>query len=248
MNKLSGKVAIITGGASGIGEASVREAVSEGAYVVIADMNDSWGKKLANELNVSDKKVVYQHTDVTKEDEIIQLIKKAVTEFGRLDIVFNNAGIGIQEPSDELSYASFRKVMAVNLDGIFLVAKHAISQMKKTGGGSIVNNASILGHVGFPKAAPYLSAKGGILTLTKGLALEFAKDNIRVNSLSPAFIKTPLISGMGEEALKELELLHPIGRLGRPEEVAKAFVFLASDDASFITGTDLLVDGGYTAR
>jgi NAD(P)-dependent dehydrogenase (short-subunit alcohol dehydrogenase family) len=248
MSKLSGQVVIVTGGASGIGEAGAREAVKEGAYVLVADLNDSLGEELVKELNANGKKAVYQHVDVSKEDQVEAMVERAVAEFGKLDVVFNNAGINIQVASDEMSYETFRQVTAVNLDGVFLVAKHAVRQMKKNGGGAIVNTASIFGHVGFPNLAPYQCAKGGVRIMTKGLAVEFAKDNIRVNSISPAFINTPLIDTLDEETISTLVSLHPVGRLGMPEEVAKVFVFLASDDASYVTGTDLLVDGGYTAQ
>lgn len=248
MGKLDGKVVVITGGASGIGAASAVESVKEGAYVLIADMNDAQGEALAAELNAGGRKAIYQHVDVTREDHVRSMIETAAREFGRLDVVFNNAGISIEGPSDELSYDDFKKVTAVNLDGVFLVAKHAIRQMKNNGGGSIVNTASILGHVGMPLAASYQSAKGGVIVLTKSLAVEFARHNIRVNSISPGYVQTPILDSLDEKFIKHLVSRHPIGRLGRPEEVARAFVFLASDDASFITGTDLLVDGGYTAQ
>lgn len=245
--KLNGKVAIVTGGASGIGEFTVREMVNEGAYVIVADLNDDLGNKLVNDLNKNGKKSIYANVNVTIEEDIKGMIALAVKEFGRLDIIFNNAGIGALAPSEDLTYDDWKKVLSVNLDGVFLCAKHAIKAMKQSGGGSIVNNASILGHVGQAATAAYTAAKAGVLNLTKTLAVEYAKENIRVNSVSPGYIDTPLLSQLDENMKNHLISLHPLGRLGRPEEIAKAVVFLASDDASFVTGTDLLVDGGYTA-
>lgn len=246
--RLKGKTAIVTGGASGIGEATVREMVKEGSHVLIADLNDSAGQKLAEELNSSETKVIYQRVNVTNEEDIANMVEKAVAEFGKLDIIFNNAGIGSTAPSIELSYEDWKKTISVNLDGVFLCAKHAIKAMIKNGGGSVINCASILGHVGQAATASYSAAKGGVVNLTRTLAIEYAKENIRVNAVCPGYIETPLLNQLDEATKKHLTSLHPIGRLGKPEEVAKAVIFLASDDASFITGANLLVDGGYTAQ
>lgn len=246
--KLNGKVAIVTGGASGIGEFTVREMVKEGAKVVIADVNDTLGNQLVQELNQGEIVAAYVHVDVTKEDQVQQMVEFALSQFGKLDILFNNAGIGSMSPSADLPFEDWRKVLSVNLDGVFLVAKHSIRAMLKNGGGSIVNTASILGHVGQAQTASYSAAKGGVVNLTRTLALEYAKDNIRVNAICPGYIETPLLSQLDEDMKKYLISLHPLGRLGKPEEIAKAVLFLASDDASFITGANLLVDGGYTAQ
>ncbi len=246
--KLNGKVAIVTGGASGIGEFAVREMVKEGAKVVIADVNDMLGNQLAQELNQGEQVATYVHVDVTNEDQVEQMVELAISEFGKLDILFNNAGIGSMGSSADLPFEDWRKVLSVNLDGVFLVAKHGIKAMLKNGGGSIVNTASILGHVGQAQTASYSAAKGGVVNLTRALALEYAKDNIRVNAVCPGYIETPLLSQLDENMKNHLISLHPLGRLGKPEEIAKAVLFLASDDASFITGANLLVDGGYTAQ
>ncbi|MBI0577166.1 glucose 1-dehydrogenase [Neobacillus cucumis] len=246
--KLAGKVAVVTGGASGIGEFTVREMVEEGAKVVIADLNDDLGSKLVQELNQEERQVAYIHVDVTKEDQVENMIEFAVSKFGKLDILFNNAGIGSLSPSAELPFEEWRKVLSVNLDGVFLAAKHAIKAMQKNGGGSIVNTASILGHVGQAQTAPYTASKGAVVNLTRTLAVEYAKDNIRVNAVCPGYIETPLLNQLDEAMKNHLISLHPIGRLGKPEEIAKAVVFLSSDDASFVTGSNLLVDGGYTAQ
>lgn len=245
MMRLKDKVAIVTGGASGIGEATVRLFVQEGAKVTIADMNEEKGEALAKELGDSTN---FVKTNVTNESEVENMVNKTVETFGKLDILFNNAGIGDLHPTDELSFEHWQRTISVNLDGVFLVAKHAIRAMKKNGSGSIVNTASILGHVGDAQVASYAASKGAVANLTRALAVEFAQDNIRVNAVCPGYVITPLIDQLDEEAREYLVTQHPIGRLGKPEEIAKAVLFLASDDASFVTGANLLVDGGYTAR
>jgi NAD(P)-dependent dehydrogenase (short-subunit alcohol dehydrogenase family) len=246
--KFKDRVAIVTGGASGIGEFTVREMVKEGARVIIADLNDAEGIALAQELNQEKQNVIYSHVDVTNELAVEHMVNLAVSEFGSLDILFNNAGVGTAYPTTDLPLEDWRKVLSINLDGVFLASKHAIRMMKKSGGGSIVNNASILGHVGQKHSAAYSASKGAVINLTKALAIEFAMENIRVNAVCPGYIDTPFISHFDEKKKDQLVSLHPLGRLGKPEEIAKAVIFLSSDDASFITGTSLLVDGGYTAQ
>ncbi|MGM0471124.1 MAG: SDR family NAD(P)-dependent oxidoreductase [Bacillota bacterium] len=245
--RLTDKVAIVTGGASGIGAATVRDMVAEGAEVLIADLDDQQGEQLAQELDQKEQRVIYHHADVSQEEQVAEMIKRAEKEWGRLDIIFSNAGIGDQAVSDQLSLAQWQQVIDINLTGVFLSAKHAIPLMKQDGGGSIVNCSSILGHVGQAETASYTAAKGGVTNLTRALAAEYAADGIRVNAVCPGYIDTPLIADLDDEVVKQLISLHPLGRLGQPEEIAKAVTFLASDDASFITGENLLVDGGYTA-
>ncbi|WP_217587106.1 SDR family NAD(P)-dependent oxidoreductase [Lentibacillus saliphilus] len=246
--RLENKVAIVTGGSSGIGEWTVREMVKEGAKVVIADINEELGQKLADELNQDGKHTVFQFVDVSKEDDIVSMVNRAEAEFGKLDIIFSNAGIGAMHPSTELDYEDWQRIISINLDGVFLCAKHAIKAMQKTGGGSVINCSSILGHVGQAATAAYTAAKGGVTNLTRALAVEYAKENIRVNAICPGYVDTPILDGVEPEMKEALISLHPIGRLGRPEEIAKAAVFLASDEASFVIGANLLVDGGYTAQ
>ena len=245
--KLKGKVAIVTGGSSGIGKATVKDMVAEGAKVIIADINDEEGKELAEKLNQKEKRTVYCHVDVTSEEDTEKMVKMAEEEFGRLDILFCNAGIGDMAVTEKLEKSVWQKVIDVNLTGVFLCIKAAIPVMKKTGSGSIVNCASILGHVGQAQSASYTASKGGVVNMTRSLAAEYAGQDIRVNAVCPGYIKTPILDDLDEEMLENLIAKHPIGRLGEPEEVAKATTFLASDDASFITGENLLVDGGYTA-
>ncbi len=251
MSSLTGKVAIVTGGANGIGEACVKEMVAAGARVIFSDLNDELGQKLEQELNANGGDVRYQHSDVSKEEDVKALIQRAIDEFGRLDTIVSNAGIGNTDSTDDLTFESWRKLMSVNLDGVFLCAKYAIQEMKKNGaqGGSVINMASMLGHVGRAATAAYTASKGGIVNLTKSLALEYGPDNIRVNAVCPGYIETPLLNAtLDEETQNYLASLHAFGRLGKPEEVGKAVVFLASDDSSFVTGSSLMVDGGYTAQ
>lgn len=247
MKRLEGKVAIVTGGASGIGKATVEAFVKEGAKVVISDIAD--GTALAEELNKEGDNAIFVEADVTDEEETKALINKTVKKFGKLDIVFANAGIGGMKLVHEESFEDWKKVLSVNLDGVFLLNKYAIEQMLKQGkGGSIINNDSIHGFVGKQGVGSYAASKGGVKLLTQTAGIEYGKENIRVNCVNPGYIETPLLKDLDDEMKKALVDLHPIGRLGRPEEVANAVVFLASDEASFVTGTTLLVDGGYTAQ
>jgi NAD(P)-dependent dehydrogenase (short-subunit alcohol dehydrogenase family) len=248
LTRLKGKVAIVTGGANGIGEAVVREMVKEGAFVLIADIADRLGESLAEELNNNGYKVIYQQTDVSHEDEVERAVNKAIEYFGRLDLLFNNAGINIAGPTDEMPYGDFQKVMEININGIFLFAKHAIRAMKNNGGGSIVNTASVGGHIGSPNFAAYASSKGGVVNLTRALAIEYASRGIRVNSVAPGLIRTSLMNQLDEKAREAVFSIQPMQRMGEPEEVAKAVVFLLSDDASYINGVSLPIDGGWMAQ
>jgi len=246
--RLKDKVAIVTGGASGIGEATVLDMIAEGARVVIADMDQDRGEALAARLNdTHEGSAVFQPVDVTDENQVQTLFETTVSRLGSVDVVFNNAGIGGMAAADSYPLEDWQRIIDINLTGVFLVAKHALVHMKKQGSGSIINCASILGNVGQSMTAAYSAAKGGVVNLTRSLAIEMAPHGIRVNTVSPAYIDTPLLKDLDPDTLKALIALHPVGRLGRPEEVAKAVSFLACDDASFITGANLLVDGGFTA-
>lgn len=243
--RLQDKVAIVTGGASGIGEFTVREMLKQGAKVVIADFNDAGGQKLADELG---ENVSFIHVDVSNEEQVEAMVKHSVDTFGKVDILFSNAGIGSIGSTHELTLEDWNKTISINLSGVFLCAKYALKEMVKQGSGSIVNCASILGHVGQAATASYTAAKGGVVNMTRALALEYAPQGIRVNAVCPGYIKTPLLDQLDDEMMQHLVSLHPLGRLGESHEVANAVVFLASDEASFITGANLLVDGGYTAQ
>lgn len=242
--RLKDKVAIVTGGASGIGAATVREMIKEGANVLIADLNEDLGDKLAKELN----NVVFLKTNIALEEDVKNMVKKVEHTFGRLDILFNCAGLNIAERTDYLTIDNVRRIIDINLIGSILTSKHTLGIFKKTKSGSIINSASIMGHVGQTRSLAYSASKAGVINMTKTFALEYAKYNIRVNSVSPGFIDTPFLV-QNKEVIKHLiESLLPLTRLGKPEEVAKAVTFLASDDASYITGADIQIDGGYLAK
>ncbi|MCD5322219.1 MULTISPECIES: SDR family NAD(P)-dependent oxidoreductase [Pontibacillus] len=246
--KLENKVAIVTGGVTGIGEATVRDFCEQGAKVVIADVNEN-GEAFAQELRDQGFETLFVKTDVTSEEDIKNLIHQAVHTYGSLDVLFANAGIGDVTPAHELTYDAWKKLIDVNLNGVFLSNKYAIEQMlTQESGGSIINNASALGHVGQPNMTSYPAAKGGVVNMTRTLAITYAKKNIRVNSVCPGYVDTAIMKDADEAARERLTSLHPIGRLGQPSEIAKAVTFLASDDASFVVGSSILVDGGYTAH
>lgn len=245
MDKLKDKVAVITGGASGIGAATARLFVSEGAKVVLVDLNEEKGKAFEQELKALNAEALFIKANITSEEEVAGIFKQTIEAFGKVDTVFNNAGIGRVHASHDLEYSEWRNTVNVDLDGVFLVAREAIREMLKAGGGTIVNTASMYGWVGSPGSAAYNAAKGGVINLTRSLALEYAEQNIRVNSLCPGFIDTPIIP---EESKQVLAGLTPMKRLGIADEMAKAVLFMACDDSSFMTGNSLTVDGGYTAQ
>lgn len=246
----SGKVALVTGGASGIGRACAAAFAAGGASVVIADYDEDEGRQTAEELSADGAAVSFVAVDVSRPEQCEAMVRHAVDEHGGLHIAVNNAGIGgDQAPVGEYPVDGWDRVIAINLSGVFYGMRYEIPAMLEAGGGSIVNMASILGSVGFPNSAAYVAAKHGVLGLTKSAALEYSAQGIRVNSVGPAFINTPLIEeNLDEEARAGLVAVHPIGRLGEPEEVAALVAFLASDDASFLTGGYYLADGAYTAQ
>lgn len=246
--RLEGKVAVITGGTFGIGESTAKLFSKEGAKVVIAARNEEKGSMVVKDIKDSGGEALFVKTDVSKEKDIQNLIEQTVETYGKVDILFANAGVGGMSNVDDLCLDEWNHTINVDLTGVFLSNKYAIAEMKKTGGGSIINCASILGHVGQPAVAAYSAAKGGVVNMTRTLAVENAKHGIRVNAVCPGYVVTNILDGLSEEMLEELKSLHPIGRLGKPEEIAYAVLFLASDEASFVTGANLLVDGGYTAQ
>ena len=246
--RMKNKNVVITGGASGIGLASVVKCLKEGANVVISDVAGSEGAARAAELDGKHGgRCIFEACDVTDTAQVDALFEETVSVLGSVDAVFNNAGIGGTAPSDQVADEQYLRIIDINLNGVFRMARAALRVMYRQGSGSIVNCASILGKFGQSNTAAYCAAKGGVVNLTRALAIEAAAKGVRVNGIGPGYIDTPLLSSMDEARRNALIALHPMGRLGRAEEVASAFLFLASDEASFITGTTLMVDGGFTA-
>ncbi|MBI4570396.1 MAG: glucose 1-dehydrogenase [Chloroflexi bacterium] len=252
MGELEGKVAIVTGASSGIGRAAAELFAVEGAVVIAADVTDATGQHLADELAKQDRTCVFVHADVSKESDVAAMVHLALSQYGRLDVLFNNAGIeGEQAPTAEATIDNWERVIDINLKGVFLGLKHGIQAMLRGGGGSIVNNASVAGLVGFAGIPAYCASKGGVVQLTRTAALEYATQGIRVNCLCPGVIDTPMVQRFTQanpEGLAQLAQLEPVGRLGRAREVAELALFLASGRSSFITGAVIPVDGGFVAR
>ena len=252
MKILDGKTAIVTGGASGIGEATALLYAENGCNVVISDLNEEKGNRLAEQIKQSGSKAIFIKADVSKPEDCENIVRKAAAAFGSVDIAFNNAGIGGENNAvADMSIEGWNKVIAVNLSSVFYCMKYQLQQMLKQGSGAIVNNSSILGQVGFANAVGYVAAKHGVVGLTKNAALEYSAKGIRINAIGPAFINTPLLgeAGMTNDLKQSLLVpLHPIGRLGESKEVAELVVWLSSDKASFVTGSYYAVDGGYLAR
>ena len=253
MGKLDGKVAIVTGAASGIGRASARLFAEEGAKVVLADWDEEKGRQAAEEISQSGGTATFVKVDVSQPEDAEAMVRTALESYGRLDVLFNNAGIeGEQKPTADCSLENWDRVISINLKGVFLGMKYGIPAMLKGGGGSIINTASTAGLAGWPALPAYSASKGGVIQLTKTAALEYARKGIRVNAICPGGIWTALVerftAGLSPEAIqKNVEAAHPIGRFGQPEEVARLALFLASDDSSFCTGAPFLVDGGILA-
>ncbi|WP_175834556.1 SDR family NAD(P)-dependent oxidoreductase [Burkholderia anthina] len=245
--RFENKVAIVTGGASGIGEATVRAFAREGASVVIADLTDK-GARLADDVIENGGRAVYIETDVTDSEAVQNLIARTVQIYGRVDIMFANAGIADDARIEQLDESAWKKTIDINLTGVYLCDKYAIQHMHAQGGGVIVNCGSIHSHVGKSGVTAYAAAKGGVKLLTQTLAIDYGQHNIRVNAVCPGYIDTPLLKNVPDAQKQALAALHPMGRLGKADEVANAVLFLASDEASFINGSSLMVDGGYTAQ
>ena len=251
---LENKVAVVTGGTSGIGKAAAGALAKAGAKVVVAGRRENEGQAVVQAIEKAGGKALFVKTDVTREADVKALVDQTVATFGRLDIAFNNAGTEGQMglTTDTQTAEHYQSVFDINVKGILLSMKHEAAAMLRNGGGSIVNTSSIAGHIGLAGAGVYVASKHAVNGLSKSAALEFAKKGIRVNTVSPGTIQTEMIRrmlGEGEsDAKKWWENQHPVGRFGFPEEVAAAVVWLASPEASFVTGTDIAVDGGYMAQ
>ncbi|SNY59129.1 SDR family NAD(P)-dependent oxidoreductase [Paractinoplanes atraurantiacus] len=244
--EFEGKVALVTGGGSGIGEATALLLAERCAKVLVADWDAEAAERVAK--RIGDAAVPYV-VDVSDAQGCAAMVHAAVEAFGRLDVAVNNAGVGgPQAPTGDYPLDGWERVIGVNLNGVFYSMRAEIPAMLATGGGAIVNMASILGSVGFGMAVAYVAAKHGVVGMTKSAAIEYAKQGIRINSVGPGFIDTPLLATADPEIIAGVSALHPLGRLGRSEEVAELVAFLASDKASNITGSYLLTDGGYTAQ
>ena len=257
MNRVKGKVCIVTGAALGIGHACAVRLAEEGARVALFDMLDAEGEALADELSTRGADAGYWHVDVTDETSVAAAVGAVVARFGGLHVLVNNAGIaGVNKPTHEVSVEEWDRVQAVNVKGVFLGTKHAIPHMQRGKGGSIINLSSIYGLVGAPDVPPYHASKGAVRLMTKTDAMFYAADAIRVNSIHPGYIRTPMVehhlrdSGATDlgAALEEVGRLHPLGHMGEPDDIAWAVVYLASDESKFMTGSEVVIDGGYTAR
>ena len=255
MNRLAGKVAVITGASVGLGRATAIRMAEEGASVALLDVRDAEGRELIGLLKARGLPAAYWRCDVSSESEVRTVLQKVVQHFGRLDVLVNNAGVaGASKPTHEITEAEWDWVQAINVKGVFFCTKHAIPHLKRAGAGAIINLSSIYGLVGGADVPPYHASKGAVRLMTKTDALLYAADRIRVNSIHPGFIWTPMVEGhlssQGdlEAGRKAVDALHPLGHMGDPDDIAWGAVYLASDEAKFVTGSELVIDGGYTAR
>jgi len=254
MDRVKGKVAIVTGGAGGLGKAHSLLLAKEGAKIVVTDMDEAQAERVADEINKQGGEAIFIKHDVSKEVEWSRVIRETLERFGKLDILVNNAGVNVWKKIEDTSLDEWRWLMSINLDGVFLGTKYAIGAMKISGGGSIINISSVAGMIGTLDTSAYHASKGGVRIFTKAAALECSKAgydyNIRVNSVHPGVIKTPMVEGLmnDEEKRKTALSWHPIGRFGEPEDIAYGVLYLASDESKFITGAELVIDGGWTAH
>ena len=254
MNRvLEGNTIIVTGGGSGIGRAAAIACAAAGARVVVADISVAQGEDTVSAIRRQEGEALFVATDVADEAQVEAMVAAAVDKFGRLDGAFNNAGLSHTNVLlHDLTAAQWRRIQSVNYDGVFFCMKHEIRAMLKTGGGAIVNTSSALGRVAVPRSADYCGSKGGVLGLTKGAAVDYGHQHIRVNAILPGAVNTPMVQALTSDPefsrlLEKLRTSHPVGRIGLPEEIATAAVWLLSDQSSFVTGAELAVDGGFLA-
>lgn len=256
MGRLEGKVALVTGGALGIGATTCEYLAREGARIAVTDVLDTEGAALAEQIRAEGGDAHYWHLDVSEEAQVRRVFTEAADALGPINVLVNNAGIaGANKPTDELALEEWEHVMRINVTGVFLCTKYGVPQMRDAGGGSIINLSSIYGLISAPDLPPYHASKGAVRLMSKTDALLYASDGIRVNSIHPGFIWTPLVQKLAEESeegeqafVERLTTLHPIGHAGEPADIAWGVVYLASDEAKFVTGSELVIDGGYTAR
>ncbi|PIG93731.1 glucose 1-dehydrogenase [Gloeocapsopsis sp. IPPAS B-1203] len=255
MNRVKDKVVIVTGGAAGIGKATCILLAKEGAKVAVTDILNEQGKTLVEDIINNGGEAAYWHLDVSQEAEVKKVFTEVLQKWGKIDVLVNNAGIsGVNKPTHEITEKEWNSLMAVNVNGVFFCTKHAIPAMINASGGSIINLSSIYGLVGAADSPPYHASKGAVRLMSKNDALLYAKNQIRVNSVHPGFIWTPMVEsflkqqGDVESARQKLDSLHPIGHVGDPDDIAYGILYLASDESKFVTGSELIIDGGYTAQ
>ncbi|MGE0823219.1 MAG: glucose 1-dehydrogenase [Candidatus Binatia bacterium] len=246
--RLAGKVALISGGASGIGAAHVRIFVAEGAKVVAGDIQEEQGKAVVAEVNTAGGEAVFVRLDVSKAEDWDNAVKTAVSHFGKLTTLINNAGIYWPQGVEAETLDGWQKMIAVNQTGVWLGMKAAIPEIRKAGGGAIVNISSLYGIIGSPSSISYHATKGAVRIMSKAAALEYARQGIRVNSIHPGQINTPILAGLTPEQDAQIREATPLGRMGKPEEIAYGSLYLCSDEAAFTTGIELIIDGGWSAQ
>jgi NAD(P)-dependent dehydrogenase (short-subunit alcohol dehydrogenase family) len=256
VKRVQDKVAVVTGAALGIGRAAAVLLGREGAHVAVTDINESAGKEVVELIRQAGGSAEYWSLDTSDEANVQSVFAEVVKRFGPINILVNNAGIaGINKPTHEVTREEWNAVINVNVNGVFYCTKHVIPVMRQAGGGSIINLSSIYGMIGAADLPPYHASKGAVTLMTKNDALFYASDSIRVNSVHPGFIWTPLVEDLGKQSpqgvdafRRELDSRHPIGHVGEPDDIAYGILYLASDESRFVTGSELVIDGGYTAR